>query len=63
VLQELAFCMLLIFVKQLKEITVITKQKKHNNDIIQNSDFEVRNVIHIPLSCIRLVIDIMQEFA
>jgi len=26
--------MLLSFVKQLKEITVITKQKKHNNNIM-----------------------------
>jgi len=57
--------MLLIFVKQLKEvtITVITKQKKHNNNIMRNSDFEMRNAVYILLSCMRLAIDIMQEFA
>jgi len=55
--------MLLIFVTQLKEVTVITKQKKYNNNIMRNSDFEVCKVVYIPFSCIRLAIDIMQEFA
>lgn len=54
---------LLTFVKQLKEVTIVLLMLWSKNVIMRNGDFEVRNIAHVPLSRTRLAIDTMQEFA